>query len=130
MTGLAAARVLLDRADHKLPSMGLTAMKGNSPERADIGVGKNYLLKDELYVLHILCEQFLLFVESKAIRGHQLTMAQLAEKFDELLAFQGHAIFPGYHDAIATQANAHAQKEFDLWRERVRHLPRDDRRLA
>ena len=81
-------------------------------------------------MLHILCQQFLLFVESKAIRGQQLIMAQLAEKFDKLLAFQGHAIFPGYRDAIAVRANAHAQKEFDVWRERVRLLPRNDRRLA
>ncbi len=110
--------------------MGLNAIKGELPERADADTAKNYLHEQELYSLHILCEQFLLFVESKAIRGQKLTMSELAEKFDDLLRFQGHTVFPGYQDYIAQRAKSHAQKEFDLWRERVRTVPREQKRLA
>ena len=130
VTGKTSAEIKLERANHKMPSMGLTAMKGELPERADADIGKNYLHEDELYGLHILCEQFLLFVESKAIRGHKMTMAELSSKFDELLRFQGHAVFSEYREYLVQKAKSHAQKEFDLWRERVRLVPKDQKRLA
>ncbi len=130
VTGKTAAELILDRANHEAPSMGLTSMKGELPERADANIGKNYLKEDEVYSLHILCEQFLLFIESKAIRGQQMTMAELSGKFDDLLRFQGHTVFTQYREYLAQKARSHAQKEFDLWRERVRHLSRDQRALA
>lgn len=110
--------------------MGMNTTKGDVPERADAEVGKNYLDDEELYSLHILCEQFLLFVESKAIRGQQLTMAELSNKFDELLRVQGHSVFTHYDGYLAQRAKSHAMKEFDLWRERVRDVPRDQKKLA
>jgi hypothetical protein len=130
VTGKTASELKLDRADHRKPSMGLITIKGEHPERADADVGKNYLHEQELYGLHILCEQFLLFVESKAIRGQQLTMAELSAKFDDLLKFQGHTVFVGYQDYIAQKAKTHAQREFDLWRERTKGLPKEQRRIA
>ena len=110
--------------------MGLTSMKGDLPERADADVGKNYLYENELYSLHILCEQFLLFIESKAVRGQPLTMREMASKFDELLRVQGHSVFPEYGEYIAQKAKSHAHREFDAWRERVKAMPRDQRRIA
>ena len=130
VSGKTASELKLERADHRKPSMGLQAVKGELPERADADTAKNYLHEQELYSLHILCEQFLLFVESKAIRGQKLTMSELAEKFDDLLRFQGHTVFPGYQDYIAQRAKSHAQREFDLWRERIRMIPREQKRLA
>lgn len=130
VTGKTAAEIKLDRADHRKPAMGLSSMKGELPERADADTGKNYLYEDELYSLHILCEQFLLFVESKAIRGQALTMSEMAAKFEDLLQVQGHAVFPEYKEYLAQKAKSHAQREFDLWRERVRPLPREQRRIA
>jgi hypothetical protein len=64
-----ASQIILDRADHKKPNMGLTTFNGNLPSIDETQIGKNYLDGDELYTLHILCEQFLLYVQSKAIRG-------------------------------------------------------------
>ena len=130
VTGKTAAELKLERANHKKPAMGLTAMKGEHPERADVDVGKNYLHEQELYALHILCEQFLLFVESKAIRGQRLTMGELSAKFDDLLRFQGHTVFNGYQEYLAQKAKSHAQREFHLWRERVKGPPRKQRKIA
>jgi len=130
VTGMTAAEIKLDRADHRKPSMGLLDVKGEYPVRTDIDTGKNYLNEDELYALHILCEQFLLFVESKAIRGQQLTMSQLSSKFDELLRVQGHAIFTDYKDYLVQKAKTHAHREFDLWRDRVAKLPPEQKRIA
>jgi hypothetical protein len=130
VTGMTAAQIKLARADHRLPAMGLYSMRGECPERADADVGKNYLDGRELYALHILCEQFLLFVESKAVRGQRLAMAALSGKFDELLVVQGRTVFTQYNEAWAQKAKSHAQQEFDLWRERTRGLPPSQRRIA
>jgi hypothetical protein len=130
VTGKTSAEIRLERADHKRPAMGLTAMKGDYPARADIDTGKNYLDEQELYELHILCEQFLLFVESKAIRGQKLTMVELAQKFDELMRIQGHTAFPEYQGYLAARAKAHAHREYDAWFERTKGLPKEQKRLA
>lgn len=116
-SGKTASQIKLERVDHSQPNMGLTSMKGSAPCVSDIQIGKNYLNKEELHYLHILCEQFLLFVESKAIRGQQLTMKELDQKFDQLLELQGHQIFTGYRDYIAAEAKRHAEKELELWKE-------------
>jgi hypothetical protein len=130
VTGKTAAELKLSRADHKMPCMGLKSMSGEYPVRADADIGKNYLDGRELYSLHILCEQFLLFVESNAVRGLSLTMAELAAKFDQLLVIQGHTVFTHYDCYLAQKAKSHAQQEFDLWRERVKRLPAAEKRAA
>ena len=130
VTGMTASEIKLERADHRKPAMGLTTMKGEYPTRFDVGTGKNYLDEQELYALHILCEQFLLFVESKAIRGQKMTMAEMSAKFDDLLRFQGHTVFSEYKEYLVQKANSHAQREYDAWYERTRKLPKEQRRLA
>lgn len=130
VTGKTAAEIKLERADHRKPSMGLTDMKGEYPKRSDIDTGKNYLNETELYALHILCEQFLLFVESKAIRGQRMTMRQMLEKFDDLLRFQGHSVFSDYKEYLVQKAKNHAHREFDAWRERTKAVPTDKLRFA
>lgn len=130
VTGKTAAEIKLERADHKKPSMGLTEMSGAYPKRADADIGKNYLNENELYMLHILCEQFLLFVESAAIRGKKLTMRQLNQQFDELLRVQGHTVFTEYKDYLAQKAKTHAMAEFDAWQKRTKGVPTDQLRIA
>jgi hypothetical protein len=130
VAGKTAAEIKLDRADHRKPAMGLTDMSGDYPKRKDIDTAKNYLNEDELYSLHILCEQFLLFVESKAIRGQTMTMSELSAKFDELIQVQGYPIFTGYKEYLVQRAKTHAHREYDAWLERTRTMPADKLRLA
>src|ERR1700738_5688980 len=78
ITGQESAEILLERADHTLRNMGLQTMAGDRPSVSDAIVAKNYLDGDELYALHILCEQFLLFVESRSLRGQELTMTEMS----------------------------------------------------
>jgi hypothetical protein len=121
VTGQRSSEILLERANHLLRDMGLTFMSGSRPSHADVQRAKNYLDKDELYALHILCEQFLLFIESAALRGRQLTMAGLSDKFDDLLRLIGHSVFTEYRDALAERAKRHAIKELELYQERLIH---------
>lgn len=120
ITGSTSAEIVLDRADGMREFMGLTSTKSGRPTKQDAKIGKNYLNSDELYALHILCEQFLLYAESRAIAGKELTMNQLNQKFDELLEVQGYPVFREYKDYLATRAKTHADREFEVYRQRAR----------
>jgi hypothetical protein len=90
--------------------MGLQSFDGNMPTMDEAKIGKNYLDRDELYTLHILCEQFLLYVESKAIRGKTITMGELGRKLDELLRVNDYPIFGGWKDFMKDKAIRHARR--------------------
>lgn len=99
--------------------MGLTT-------KQDTTVGKNYLQRDEIYVLHILCEQFLLYAESCAIRGKSMTMDDLACKLDDLLKTNDYAVFHGYRDFLKDRAMEHAATEWKRFQKMLAdgsHLP-------
>lgn len=120
ITGATSAEIVLDRADGMKDFMGLMSTKSGRPTKQDAKVGKNYLNSDELYALHILCEQFLLYAESRAIAGQELTMGQLNQKFDQLLEVQGYPIFKEYKEYLAGKAKTHAEREFEVYRQRMR----------
>ncbi len=120
ITGQTSSQVIIDHADGLKGFMGLTSTKSGRPTKADATVGKNYLSPDELYILHILCEQFLLFAESKAIRGYTLTMKEMSAKFDGLLEFHGYPIFSEYTSYLKVAAIEHAERELGVYRARMR----------
>lgn len=126
ITGKTASELILERADAAKHNMGLTSTKGALPTKADTTVGKNYLQRDEIYVLHILCEQFLLYAESRAIRGKSMTMDDLARKLDELLKTNDYAVFEGYRDYLKDRAMEHAATEWKRFQKMLAdgsHLP-------
>ena len=119
-TGMTASEIILQRADGTKPNMGLTVVEGKFPTKTECRTGKNYLFSDELYVLHIMCEQFLLFAESKALRGQPTTMADLTKKIDQLFSINEYPIFPGYTDYLREKAKEHAEIEWHHLMERIR----------
>ncbi len=129
VTGKQAAELVLERASAAKPNMGVQSMKGDALSKQDIHIGKNYLDGDELYMLHILCEMWLLFVESAALRGMKLTMSGLSQKFDELLRVQGHAVFSGYKEFLRDRAKLHAEREFTTWAKQTLPVPAPKKRL-
>ena len=120
ITGNTASEVILKRANGLKDLMGLTSTKSGHLTKSDARVGKNYLESSELYELHILCEQFLLFAESKALRGQSLTMQQMSDKFDELLEVQGYSVFKNYDTYLKARAMKHADQEFQRYKQRTR----------
>lgn len=115
ITQTTASGLILGRADRKKNNMGVQHFEGNAPTVSEAQIGKNFLDRDELYVLHILCEQFLLFAESAAIRGKTLTMAELTKKLDSLLSVNDYPVFKGYKDYLKDKAIAHAKTEYAMW---------------
>ena len=111
VTGKTAAELILERADSSKENMGLQTFKGELPTTADATVGKNYLLEKELESLENICEQFLLFAESKAFRGQKMTMEEIATKLNILLAANDYPVLYEYKTYLKAKADSHASAE-------------------
>lgn len=117
MTG---SKLVLDRAHHTYENMGLQAVSGKTPTWQEAQVGKNYLKPEELYRLHLLSEQFLLYAESTALAGKKMTMESLHNQLDRLLTLNDYPVFDGYKDYIKDEALAHAKLEYELYLKRLK----------
>jgi hypothetical protein len=118
VTGMTSSKLILDRADHHAESMGMQAIRGDFPTLEEAKTGKNYLSSDELYQLHLLSEQFMLYAESTALTKRAMTMESLHGKLDALLVFNDYPVFSGYEDYIKEEAISHARQELGLYRKR------------
>tara|TARA_R110002110_G_scaffold289100_2_gene503402 strand:+ start:260 stop:1357 length:1098 start_codon:yes stop_codon:yes gene_type:complete len=118
VTGQTGAKIILDRADHRDDNMGVQTFAGKEPKASEVIVGKNYLKDDELYRLHLLSEQFLLYAEASALRGTPMTMASLHNKLDRLLEVNDYPVFDGWRNFNAETAKKHAKAELALFKKR------------
>lgn len=118
VTGMTGSKLIMDRADYMNENMGLQSMKGEFPTLADAQAGKNYLKEEELYRLHILSEQFLLFAESTALAGRNMTMESLHNQLDRLLTLNDYPVFGGYTNYIKDEAMKHAKIELGMYKKR------------
>nr|WP_244980520.1 RhuM family protein [Acetobacter thailandicus] len=120
VTKMTGSKLILDRADHTVENMGLCSFDGAVPTMRDVKVGKNYLHPEELYKLHLLSEQFLLFAETTALRGQKMTMTSLGEQLDRLLLLNNYPVFDGYQDFLKERAVEHAVEELRHYRIRLK----------
>ena len=101
--------------------MGLQTFRGELPTTADATVGKNYLLEKDLESLENICEQFLLFAESKAFRGQKMTMEEIATKLNILLAANDYSVLYEYKTYLKSKAASHASAELPPSSLQARH---------
>ncbi|WP_235663085.1 RhuM family protein [Pseudomonas coronafaciens] len=120
VTGMTSSKLILDRANHLSDNMGMQAVKGANPTIEEAKIGKNYLNNEELYRLHLLSEQFMLYAESTALTKRPMTMSSLHGKLDALLIFNDYPVFSGYEDYIKEEALSHARLELGLYKKRLK----------
>lgn len=114
-----SAELILARADGTKEMMGMSSFLGPKLSKKDTTVAKNYLLEQELHYLHLVSEAFLVFLEGKAMKGKQITMAELTVKMDKILEFNEMPVFPGYKAGFQRdKADAHAHRQYDLFKAR------------
>ncbi|WP_404941582.1 RhuM family protein [Pseudomonas danubii] len=118
ITGMTSSKLILDRASHRSENMGMQSVRGDFPTLEEAKTGKNYLSNEELYRLHLLSEQFMLFAESSALAKKEMTMSSLHQKLDALLVFNEYPVFSGWEDFIKDQAVSHARQELGLYKKR------------
>jgi hypothetical protein len=120
VTGMTSSKLILDRANHHAETMGMQSIRGDFPTLEEAKTGKNYLNSDELYRLHLLSEQFMLYAESTALTKRPMTMESLHGKLDALLIFNDYPVFSGYEDYIKEEALSHARQELGLYKKRLK----------
>ena len=117
--GSTAAEVIMDRADHTKPYMGLTAWK-NAPNgkivKADVSVAKNYLFQEEVQELNEIVTMYLDYATRQARRHIPMTMADWAAKLDAFLQFNGEEVLRDKGKVTAAIAKAFAESEFEQYR--------------
>jgi len=112
ITQKTAAEIKLERADSLKNNMGLITIQGKKPTLQEAGIAKNYLAPDELRALENISEQFLLFAEAKAFRGHKMTMEELSFRLNTLLTANDYPVLYEYKEYLAGDADKHVRKVF------------------
>ena len=120
ITGQTSSKIIMDRANHREPHMGVQVFDGKDPKMSEALIGKNYLRSDEIYRLHLLSEQFLLYAESTALAGRKMTMESLHRQLDRLLSLNDYPIFEGWRDFLKDEAERHARAEMALYQKRLK----------
>jgi hypothetical protein len=119
-TGKTAPGLILQRADHTLPNMGLQTWKGDVVRKGDIRVAKNYLHEDEISELNRIVVMFLDYAEDQARRRKQVFLSDWKEKLDAFLQFNERNVLEGAGEISRESADRHAQEEYALFEERRR----------
>ncbi len=125
-TGLTAAELIAARAKSEHPNMGLTTWKGAGRGRvltkADVGISKNYLNREEVTTLELLVGQYLDFAEMQARQRKVMTMQAWIEKLDDFLRINDQDVLThaGRVSAeMAKQLATHTYEKFSVNRHRV-----------
>ena len=118
ITKMEGAKLIMDRVQHTDHNMGVRHFRGKEPTLKEATTAKNLLDKEELYRLHILSEQFLLYAEATALAGKKMTMASLHKKLDGLLEMNEYPVFQFWDSYLKDRAEDHARKELILYKKR------------
>jgi len=113
VTGLTAAELIQQLANHQLPNMGLNTWKGCIVRKTDVTTAKNYLKEKEINGLNLVVSMWLDYAESQAKRRQQVFMKDWQQKLDGFLKFNEHEILPNAGNISKKQADDHARHEYE-----------------
>lgn len=86
VSGHTAAELVYYRANAELPMMGLTSTENEGIVKAsDVGIGKNYLNKEEIENLKYIVDQYLSFAEAQAYNHIPMMMADWEKNLNVIL---------------------------------------------
>lgn len=117
--GQTAAEVILDRANHREESMGLTSWDGapgGKIHKFDVVIAKNYLSEFELAQMQRIVSAYLDMAELQAMRRIPMTMADWEERLGGFLRLWDREILQDAGKVSAELAQAHAESEFEKYR--------------
>jgi hypothetical protein len=121
-TGKTAPELIVGRADHCKPNMGLTAWRGDVVRKADVTVAKNYLSQEEIGELNRVVTMWLDFAEDQARRHKQVFLKDWEIKLNDFLRFNERAVLGDKGSVTKTEANARAEAEYEEFAARRRAL--------
>jgi len=121
-TGMTAPELIVGRADHAKPNMGLTSWKGDAVRKADVTVAKNYLNQDEISELNRIVTMWLDFAEDQARRRKQVFLKDWETKLNDFLRFNERAVLGGKGRVSKANADVRAEAEYEEFAARRRVL--------
>ncbi|HIP07500.1 MAG TPA: cell filamentation protein Fic [Mariprofundaceae bacterium] len=114
-----ASELIVARANHNKPAMGLTSWK-NSPRgkvlKSDVGIAKNYLHSVEMKSLNRFSTMYLDYAENQAEKGIPMTMNDWSKKLNAFLQFNEYDILQDAGKVSAEIAKSFAHSEFEKFR--------------
>jgi hypothetical protein len=117
--GQTAAEVIVDRADHTKPNMGLTSWEdapNGKIQRYDVSIAKNYLSEFELAQMQRIVSAYLDMAEMQAMRRIPMTMEDWEQRLGGFLRLLDREILQDAGKVTAELAKAHAESEFEKYR--------------
>lgn len=117
--GNTAAEIIVDRADHKKESMGLTGWEGapnGKIHKYDVSIAKNYLSEFELEQMQRIVSAYLDMAELQAMRKIPMTMEDWEKRLSGFLQLWDREILQDAGKVTAELAKAHAESEFEKYR--------------
>lgn len=121
-TGLTAAELIAQRANHSEPNMGLSTWKGDAVTRGDVTVAKNYLREDEITELNRIVVMWLDFAEDQARRRKQIFLRDWDKRLDDFLRFNEREVLDNAGSVTKAEADGHARAEYERFAARRRKL--------
>jgi hypothetical protein len=121
-TGQTAPELIVGRADHKKPNMGLTSWKGDIVRKADVTVAKNYLSQEEIRELNRIVTMWLDFAEDQARRRKQVFLKDWETRLNDFLRFNERAVLGNKGKVTKADADARAESEYEEFAARRRAL--------
>lgn len=117
--GHTAAELIVERADHRKPHMGLTSWQdgpNGKIKQSDVTVAKNYLSAEELGQLNRMVTAYLDFAESMAMRKIPLTMEDWEKRLNGFIQMFEYGLLKDAGKVSAEIAKLHALTEFQKYR--------------
>ena len=115
--GHTAAEIVFQRADARLPDMGMTHYLGAKPSKAEAAVAKNYLDSHELDTLNRIVNVYLEFAELQALNRKAMYMRDWVRKLEDFLRISDREILAGAGKVSHGQALEKAEVEFEKYRQ-------------
>lgn len=116
ITGQTASEIVYNKANSRLPYMGLTSWK-NSPNgrvlSSDVKIAKNYLSEKEIKRLERTVSGFFDYIENVIENRVQLKMQDFAESVNKFLSFNEFKVLDGMGKISRKKANEKALSEYD-----------------
>lgn len=94
----------------------MTTWTGSRPRRADAGVAKNYLKRDEIETLNLIVSAYLDFAQLQARSRKPMTMRDWIAKLDDFLRLSDRELLTHAGAASHDTAVAKGQAEYDKFR--------------
>lgn len=126
------SEILVERADHRRPDMGLTAWPNERIRKQDVTVSKNYLAEGEIRELNRLTTILLDIFEDQADLGRLVVMADAARLLEAQLQGLGRTVLRGGGSVDRRAAVEHAEKEYETFNAARKQAAHDeaDARIA